>query len=47
MIHLLRSQATKQQINIRPHQGNPAMEILDPSIRGRVSEIARRILEGI
>ena len=34
-------------INIRPRQDNPAMEILDPSIRGRVSEIARRILEGI
>ncbi len=31
-------------INIRPRQGNPSMMILDPKIRGRVEEIARRLL---
>jgi hypothetical protein len=32
-------------INIRPHQSNPSMEILDPSIRERLEAIARRLLE--
>jgi hypothetical protein len=34
-------------INIRPRQGNPSMMILDPEIRGRVEEIARRLLGGV
>jgi hypothetical protein len=32
-------------INIRPRQNNPSMEILDPSRRDRVSQIARQLLE--
>jgi hypothetical protein len=31
-------------INIRPGQNNPSLEILDPIIRTRVSEITRRLL---
>ena len=31
-------------INIRPRQSNPAIEILDPEIRGRVGAIATRLL---
>jgi hypothetical protein len=34
-------------INIRPRQNNPAMEILDPAIRERVSEIVQRLLGGV
>lgn len=34
-------------INIRPRQSNPAMNILDSSIRERVGEIVRRLLEGV
>lgn len=34
-------------INIRPRQNNPAMEILDSSIRDRIAEIVQRLLEGI
>jgi len=34
-------------INIRPHQNNPAMEILDPSVRDRVTEIVQRLLGGV
>jgi hypothetical protein len=34
-------------INLRPRQDNLSMEILDPSIRQRVVEIVRRILEGV
>jgi predicted nucleotidyltransferase len=34
-------------LNIRPRQNNPAMEILDPSIRDRVAEIVRSLLEGV
>lgn len=34
-------------INIRPRQNNPAMEILDPSIRNRVAEIVHRLLGGV
>ena len=34
-------------INIRPRQNNPAMEILDLSIRDRVAEIVQRLLGGI
>lgn len=33
-------------INIRPHQNNPSMEILDPSIRNQVTEIVKHLLEG-
>jgi len=33
-------------INIRPHQNNLSMEILDPSVRHRVKEIVERLLEG-
>jgi hypothetical protein len=32
-------------INIRPHQNNLSMEILDPIIRNRVKEIVKRLLE--
>jgi hypothetical protein len=32
-------------INIRPGQGNPALEILDPLHRERVAQIVRRLLE--
>ncbi len=34
-------------INIRPRQNNPAMEILDPSIRDRIAEIVQRLLGGV
>jgi len=34
-------------INIRPHQNNPAMNILDPSVRGRITEIVQRLLGGL
>jgi hypothetical protein len=34
-------------INIRPRQNNPAMEILDLTIRERVSEIVQHLLRGI
>jgi hypothetical protein len=34
-------------INIRPRQNNPAMEILDSSIRDQVAEIVKRLLEGV
>lgn len=34
-------------INIRPHQNNPAMQILDPTIRDRVSEIVQSLLGGV
>lgn len=34
-------------INIRPHQNNPAMEILDRSIRVRIAEIVQRLLGGV
>jgi len=34
-------------INIRPHQNNPAMEILDPSVRDRVAEIVQRLLGSV
>jgi len=34
-------------INIRPRQNNPAIEILDSSIRNRIAEIAQRLLEGV
>ena len=32
-------------INIRPRQNNPALDILDPSVRDRVADTAKRILE--
>jgi len=32
-------------INIRPHQNNPSMTILDSSIRDEVEKIVRRLLE--
>jgi hypothetical protein len=34
-------------INIRPHQNNPGMQIIDPSIRERVAEIAHQLLRGV
>jgi len=33
-------------INIRPRQNNPAMEILNPSVRERVEEIVARLMGG-
>ena len=33
-------------INIRPRQGNRAMEIQDPAIRAQVETVARRLLGG-
>jgi len=33
-------------INIRPRQNNPSMEILDPTIRAQVAEIARQLIGG-
>ena len=34
-------------INIRPRQNNPAMEILDSSIRDRTAEIVQHLLGGV
>ncbi len=34
-------------INIRPRQNNPSMEILDPKIRERVTEIVVKLLGGV
>lgn len=34
-------------INIRPRQSNPSMEILDPAIREKVSEIVVKRLGGV
>jgi hypothetical protein len=34
-------------INIRPHENNLSMEILDPSIRHRVREIVQHLMEGV
>ena len=34
-------------INIRPHENNLSMEILDPSIRHRGREIVQHLLEGV
>ena len=34
-------------INIRPRQNNPAMRILDPSIRERIEKIVLPILGGV
>ena len=34
-------------INIRPRQDNPALEILDPTIREQVAEIVIKLLGGI
>ena len=34
-------------INIRPHQNNPSMEILDPSLCSRINEIVQRLLGGV
>lgn len=34
-------------INIRPKQNNPSMDILDSSIRNRINEIVRSLLEDI
>jgi hypothetical protein len=33
-------------INLRPRQDNMSMEILDPGIRAKVTEIAQRLLGG-
>jgi len=35
------------RINIRPQQNNPAMEILDSSVRDRIKEIVQHLLEGV
>lgn len=34
-------------INIRPHQKNPAMKILDPSLCDHVAKIVQRLLGGV
>lgn len=34
-------------INIRLRQNNPAMEVLDPSIRDQMAEIVERLLGGV
>ena len=34
-------------INIRPHQNNPAMDILNASIRERIAEVVKRLLGGV
>lgn len=34
-------------INIRPHQNNPAMKILDQAICGRVAEVVHSLLGGV
>ncbi len=33
-------------INIRPSQGNPSMEVMDPALRARIREITERLLLG-
>lgn len=33
-------------INIRPAQGNPGMEVLDPALRARIREITKSLLLG-
>mgnify|MGYP001136891582 FL=1 len=34
-------------INIRPHQNNPSMTILDPSLCSQVNDIVQRLLGGV
>ncbi len=34
-------------INIRPRQNNPSMEILDPNVQEKVTEITTRLLGGV
>lgn len=34
-------------INIRPCQNNRSMEILDPTVRERVTQITQQLLEGV
>lgn len=34
-------------INIRPRQNNPSMEILDPTVRERVTGIVHQLLGGV
>jgi len=34
-------------INIRPHQNNPSMKILDPSLCSQINEIVQRLLGGV
>ena len=34
-------------INIRPRQNNPSLEILDPTVRQRVTEIVTPLLGGV
>lgn len=34
-------------INIRPRQNNPSLEILDPAIKQRVTEIVKPLLGGV
>jgi len=33
-------------INIRPRQNNPSLEIMDPTVRQRVTEIVKPLLGG-
>ena len=34
-------------INIRPRQSNPSMTILDPTVRGQVEQLVKRLLEAV
>jgi hypothetical protein len=34
-------------VNIRPRQNNPSMEILDPAVRTRVTQIVEQLLGGV
>ena len=34
-------------INIRPRQHNPSMEVLDPTLRSRITEIVHQLLGGV
>jgi len=34
-------------INIRPRQNNRSMDILDPTVRERVTQITQQLLEGV
>jgi len=34
-------------INIRPHQNNPSMKILDSSLTSQINEIVHRLLGGV
>lgn len=34
-------------INIRPHQNNPSMKILDPLLCSQINEVVQRLLGGV